>query len=136
MHAMTDGTEPLEEEDAAEETPRIALLHALFCKGCRRRTRRLFTLLRPPHPPNELRICTKCLPQLKADGWQVMRSFVPLPGGQPHAFACHNCPPPKDDQRFHIVSRTGEPVELERCEECSGRLTTDGWRKACVRGSM
>lgn len=108
--------------------------HQLICKGCGGVARRMFILLRPPRAPNEKRICKECLPQLEADGWITLWTFVPLPGGQPHAFLCWECQK-KDDLTFRIVSLTGEPVELERCEGCYDDLRKEGWRAASVRGT-
>jgi hypothetical protein len=95
---------------------------------------RIFSMLRAARAPDELRICSKCEQPHLEQGWILVRTFIPLKGGQPKSFLCWACLS-NDDQGYKVVSRTGEPVELDCCDECAEPLLKDGWRKACVRGS-
>jgi hypothetical protein len=132
MRTMPRATE-LPDADTDEPDPtKEPRSMQIACEGCARAVSRICTLLRTPRPPDEMRVCPKCLPAHEAEGWILVHSCTP--GKLPlHGFICWACK--GKDPAFRIVSRTGDPVLLERCEECAIPLEQDGWRKACVRGS-
>jgi hypothetical protein len=104
----------------------------LKCPGCHKSKHKILSLLRPPRPPHEKRVCDRCKDICVAAGMTVMSSMQTTRSADGVASRCADC----GDRALHnhVVSSVGEPLNLNRCEECAKPLLAEDWRAASVVG--
>lgn len=106
--------------------------YLLVCPGCKNRKRMILSLLRPPRPPHEKRVCDRCKEACVSAGMSIMSSMKAPRSADGVAARCADC----GDRALHnhVVSTTSEPIHCERCEECAEPLLAKDWHAAAVRG--